>query len=100
MNEQNDDGMSAMVPIESTQLKAEKPAKAFKKLCSLYECIEIAYEAISHEYICNRCGLVLDTDSLDRGNEWKSFIVDKVSPMNRVGPPILGKFMENTSTRF
>jgi transcription initiation factor TFIIB len=89
-----------LISIESSQIEAGNPAKAFKKLCPLCGCPDIIYETISHEYICGRCGLVIDTDSLDRGKEWKNFIGDDPSSADRAGPPIIGTFMEKTSTSF
>jgi transcription initiation factor TFIIB len=89
-----------LVSIESTRIGTTNPVIAFKKLCSLCGFSDIIYEAISHEYICSRCGLVIDTDSLDRGMEWMSFTVGEASSTDRAGPPIIGTFMEKTSTGF
>ena len=89
-----------MTSLESSQLETGNSAIAFKQLCPLCGCPDFIYEPISSECICSGCGLVIDTDSLDRGKEWKNFIGGDVSFPDRVGSSIIGTFMEKTSTSF
>ncbi len=41
----------------------------------------------SDEQVCEDCGLVVETDRLDRGPEWRSFDDDRINP-KRTGAPL------------
>ena len=97
---EKDIAISESISIKSSQIEKEHTVKPFNNHCPDCGFNDIAYESVTHEYVCRRCGLVIYSDLVDMGNEWRSYSVDMSNSRDRAGPPMIGKFTEETSTSF
>lgn len=77
---------------ESIRLKKEKgKVGGFEK--PKLDCPECGSRNLVHDYeraelVCNECGLVVDSDFIDQGPEWRAFDHDQRMKRSRVGAPM------------
>lgn len=77
---------------EALRLKKEKEKVGeFEK--ATVECPECGSHTLVHDYeraelICSECGLVVDSDFVDQGPEWRAFDHDQRMKRSRVGAPM------------
>ncbi|MCD4843949.1 MAG: transcription initiation factor IIB [Methanosarcinales archaeon] len=77
---------------ESIRLKKEKEkVGSFEK--PKLDCPECGSRVLVHDYeraelVCNECGLVVDSDFIDQGPEWRAFDHDQRMKRSRVGAPM------------
>jgi len=84
---------------ESIRLRKEKEkVGAFEK--PKLDCPECGSRNLVHDYeraelVCNECGLVVDSDFIDQGPEWRAFDHDQRMKRSRVGAPMTYTIHDN-----
>jgi transcription initiation factor TFIIB len=74
-------------PTDTTKSNAVQDALEKESKCP--ECNgNVVYAAEQAEIVCESCGLVLETDSIDRGPEWRAFTPSEREKRSRVGAPM------------
>jgi transcription initiation factor TFIIB len=71
--------------------KGKEELGEFEK--AIVECPECGCRTLVQDYeraelVCNRCGLIIDADFIDRGPEWRAFDHDQLMQRSRVGAPM------------
>jgi len=70
--------------------ETEQPAQETEdeRLCPECESATLIKSADQGELVCEDCGLILETDNIDRGPEWRAFNHAERQSKSRVGAPI------------
>src|SRR5699024_1121362 len=70
--------------------ETQQPAQKMSNDSACPECEEdnSIHTTDQSELICDNCGLVLETDNIDRGPEWRVFTHSDRQQTSRVGAPI------------
>lgn len=74
--------------IDNGRTGEQQSTSEFQSRSSCPECDgQIVYDEEHGETTCEKCGLVLDEDSIDRGPEWRAFHSEEKDEKSRVGAP-------------
>jgi len=59
-----------------------------QKKCPECGCLDLTRDYSRGEVVCNKCGLVIDEDMVDTGQEWRAFDSEQRAGRARTGAPI------------
>lgn len=74
---------------EANKMEFEQSMKASNiKRCPSCGSSDIIFDNEKGEEICNKCGLILEENIIDPGQEWRAFDSDQINSRARTGGPI------------
>ncbi len=73
---------------ESTDREERERDREYERgTCPECESASLSWSADGHERVCDDCGLVVETERIDRGPEWRGFSHEQRRERSRVGRP-------------